>query len=303
MMDKAFWRSIALNHFQLPADYSVEQLTPELLSLLGDPDPELRDYYIYSTLENWIQEGLYTHTQLRSMVMQLAENMRYDLGKQGDDMVLLRSFSALTLSDILKYDNSHPFLARSEVHGILEQAISYLVGEQDLRGYVTGKGWLHALAHAGDLLGVLARNRHLGDTELKRMMAALAERVTLPTDYGYMTLEEERLALVVIATLTRDILSPTFWSWWGRQMSQVEERMHWENTVRFAQPPDINAYHNTKLFLHALFFQLTITGYKMRGVPELVETIRQTLNRLDPGFFSADVIKILDPDIHTEDLA
>ncbi|GHO88463.1 DUF2785 domain-containing protein [Dictyobacter formicarum] len=301
-MDKLFWGSIARNHFQVPAGYSVEQLTPELLHRLGEPDPELRDYYIYSTLENWIQEGFYNHAALRSMIMQLAENMRHELGTQGDDTVLLRSFSALTLSDVLKYDNKHPFLARSEVHGILEQAIDYLVSEQDLRGYVTGKGWLHALAHAGDLLGVLARNRHIGDVELKRMMAAIAERVTLPTDYSYMTLEEERLALVVIAALTRDILSPTFWPWWGRQMAQVEERMRWEDTVRFAQPPDICAYHNTKLFLHSLYFQLTITGYKMRGTQELVETIRQTLNRLDPGFFSADVIKILDADIHTEDL-
>ncbi|GCE24417.1 hypothetical protein KDK_82170 [Dictyobacter kobayashii] len=301
-MDKVFWRTIALNHFQVPAGYSVEQLTPDLLSQLGDPDPELRDYYIYSTLENWIQEGYYTPAMLRPMVMQLAENMRHKLGTQGDDTVLLRSFSALTLSDILKYDNKHPFLDRSEVHGIMEQSINYLMSEQDLRGYVTGKGWLHALAHAGDLLGVLARNRHIGDAELKRILTAVAERVMLPTSYGYMTLEDERLALVVIAALTRNLLAPTFWPWWGRQLAQVEEHMKWEDTLRFTQPPDIYAYHNTRSFLHSLYFQLTIAGYKLQGAAELVETIRQTLNRLDPGFLSVEVIKIIDPDLNSDDL-
>ena len=301
-MDTAFWRSIATNNFQLPAQYTIEELIPELLRQLGAEDPELRDYYIYTTLEHWILHGLCSDQLLREMITQLLANMTQGLETEGDNTVLLRSFSALTLSDILKYDNAQHFLRGDEVHAILEQGISYFMREQDLRGYEVGKGWVHALAHAGDLLAVLARNRHIGGAELKRILTALAEKVTLPTSYAYLTLEEERMALVVIAALTRNLIHPSFWSWWCRPMAQVEEQLHWENTVRFAQPAEIYAYHNTKMFLHSLYFQLTLAGYKLAGAQELIDAIIKTLNQLDPGFFSVEVLKIIDPDIKTDRL-
>jgi Protein of unknown function (DUF2785) len=301
-MDKEFWRSIATNHFQVPAGFNIEQLTPELLRQLGASDPELRDYYIYTTLENWIQEGRYTHEQLRHMISELQRNLTHGLGEQGDDRVLLRSFSVLTLSEILKYDNAHPFLTSDEIQNILEQSINYLVREQDLRGHVPGKGWVHAIAHAGDLLGVLTRNRYIGEHELELILTAIVEKTTAPVDHVYITLEEERLALVVITALTRNLLSFTFWRWWCRQMAGIEEVMQWEDTVRFARHEDICAYHNTKMFLHSIYFQLTLAGYKLPGVSELIEAITNVLYKLDPGFYSVDVIKILDPEINTDNL-
>ncbi len=301
-MEKEFWRSIAANRFQVPPGFTVEQLTPELMSKLGERDPELRDYYIYTTLEKWIGEGLYTHAQLRKMIAQLSENLRVGIGEQGSDRVLLRSFSALTLSEIIKYDNQHPFLQAEEIALIMEQCISYLIHEQDLRAYVEGQGWIHALAHAGDALGVLACNRYVQEHELERLLMALAEKVALPTTQLFVMLEEERLALVVVAALTRKVVRFSFWRWWLRQLEKVEEPLHWEDTVHFARQEDICAYHNTRQFLHALYFQLHLGGYALPNVPDLLELITQTLSRLDPGFYSVEVIKILDPNIDTGQL-
>ncbi|HEY4385303.1 MAG TPA: DUF2785 domain-containing protein [Ktedonobacteraceae bacterium] len=297
-MDRAFWQAITTNNFHIPPGFTLEQLTPELLSKLGESDPELRDFFIYTTLEKWIQQGLYDSDQLRRMITQLLSNLAYHLGEEHDDTVLLRSFSALTLSDVLKYEHTHPFLRTEEVLNILEQAISYLIREQDLRGYVEGKGWLHALAHAADLLGVLARNRFVQNAELERILTAVAEKVSTPTPHLYLTLEEERLALVAISALTRNLLPPSYWRWWCRQMAQIEETMQWENIVHVARSTEIAAYHNTKIFLHALYFQLTIAGYKLPAAQDLVEAIIKTLDRLDPGFYSVGVIKILDPDLN-----
>ncbi|HLG77180.1 MAG TPA: DUF2785 domain-containing protein [Ktedonobacteraceae bacterium] len=301
-MEKEFWRSIAANRFQVPSGFTVEQLTPELISKLGERDPELRDYYIYTTLEKWIGEGLYTPAQLRNMIAQLTKNLRVGLGEQGTDSVLLRSFSALTLSEIVKYENRHPFLRAEEIVPIMEQSIFYLLHEQDLRAYVEGQGWIHAMAHAGDLLGVLARNRYVEERELERLLAALAEKVALPTTQMFVMLEEERLALVVVAALTRKVVRFSFWHWWLRQLEEVGEPLRWEDTVHFARQKDICAYHNTKLFLHALYFQLQLGGYRLPDVPDLVERITRTLYRLDPGFYSVEVMKILDPDIDTDQL-
>jgi hypothetical protein len=221
-MDREFWRSVAQNQFQVPAGYTVEQLTSELLHNLGDNDPQLRDHLAYTALEKWIQQGYYTHTQLRAMITDLTDNMKQGLGTQGDDTVLWRSFSALTLSEVIKYDNTHPFLREDEVKDILEQSINYLIREQDLRGYAEGKGWVHALAHAGDLLGVLTRNRYVGESRLELILSALAEKTMMPVNHAYVTLEEERLALVVIAALTRNLLPLSYWRWWCRQLAEVE---------------------------------------------------------------------------------
>lgn len=297
-MDKEFWRAITINNFHIPSGFTLEQLTPELLSRLGEGDPELRDYFIYTILEKWIQQGLYDPEQLRTMITQLLSNIAYHLGEEHNDTVLLRSFSALTLSEVLKYENAHHFLHAEEVLDILEQAINYLIQEQDLRGHVEGKGWLHALAHAADLLGVLARNRFVQEAELERILTAVAEKVSMPTPHLYLTLEEERLALVAISALTRNLLPPSYWHWWCRQMAQIEETMQWENFFHFARPNEIAAYHNTKVFLHALYFQLTIAGYQLPAMQELIEAIVKTLDRLDPGFYSVKVIKIIDPDLN-----
>jgi hypothetical protein len=302
-LDKAFWRSIYQQHFQVPAGWHVEQLTPELLNRLGDSDPELRDYYIYSTLENWIQQGYYTPEQLRGMLTELLTNLAHGLGEQGDDRVLLRSFSALVISEILKYDNAHAFLRAEELQSVLEQGINYLSREQDLRGHVPGKGWMHAIAHAGDMLGVLTRNRYMGEHDLERILTAIAEKITAPVEHAYVEVEDERLALVVIAALTRNLLGRTFWRWWCEQFGAVEEKMHWEDTIRFARQADICAYHNTRLFLHSLYFQLTLARYKLAGVEELTELITGTLHHIDLGFYSVEVIKIIDPNIDTGEIS
>lgn len=301
-MDKTFWRSIAANNFAIPAGFSIEQLTDEMLPLLGASDPKLRDYYIYTALENWIQRELYSPAQLHMLQAKLLDNLTRGLGEQGDDQVLLRSFSALTLSEILKYDNAHPFLTADEIHQTLEQGVAYLIREQDLRGYVTDKGWMHALAHAGDLLAVLARHHYVNNHDLERILTALAEKITAPTLHLFSTFEDERLALVVIAALTRKQLRYSFWLWWCQQLGKIEDTMHWENTVRFARQEDICAYHNTRLFLHAVYFQLTLAGYKLPGTRDLIEATIEVLHRLDPGFYSVEVLKVVDPEIDTNDV-
>ena len=39
---------------------------------------------------------------------------------------------------------------------------TWLLRERDLRGFVPGKGWAHAVAHGADALGTLARSPHVG---------------------------------------------------------------------------------------------------------------------------------------------
>ena len=43
-----------------------------------------------------------------------------------------------------------------------DRIATWYVRERDLRGFVPGKGWAHAVAHGADALGALGRLPHLG---------------------------------------------------------------------------------------------------------------------------------------------
>lgn len=74
-----------------------------------------------------------------------------------DDRTLRRSFSLLDLSVLAAYDLKTPFTSQSAYRETLAVGIDSLAGERDLRGFEPGKGWVHATAHAADLLKFLAR--------------------------------------------------------------------------------------------------------------------------------------------------
>ena len=66
----------------------------------------------------------------------------------------------LILTEILQEDHERPFLTEAEVRHYMGQGPAYLMAEQDMRGYIVGKGWAHALAPAADFFMTLAP-RHL----------------------------------------------------------------------------------------------------------------------------------------------
>ena len=172
--DKAYWRSIAEARFEVPAGATAQQLAPELLATLGGADPELRDDLALSILTSWIyQRKLLGPDDLRPMTLTLEANLRKDIGAIGADGVLLRSFSALTLSVIAARDNEAPFLSAEEYAKLLDEALAYFRDERDTRGFDPAKGWMHSAAHTADLLKFLARNPRLPAAGQSRMLSAM----------------------------------------------------------------------------------------------------------------------------------
>src|SRR5262245_48569745 len=108
---KAYWQAIVKNNFDPPADTAASQLAPELIANLASPDPELRDDLSETILTSWIyRKKLLGPEDLRPIVTTLRENLRQGIGATDGDGVLLRSFSALTLSIVVARDNEAPFL-------------------------------------------------------------------------------------------------------------------------------------------------------------------------------------------------
>jgi Protein of unknown function (DUF2785) len=72
--------------------------------------------------------------------------------------------------------------------------------ETDTRGYEPELGWLHAVAHGADLLGVLGRHPQVASD---RMLSLAARRMLAGTDRVWRDQEDDRLGHAIARTLAR----------------------------------------------------------------------------------------------------
>lgn len=56
-MSKVNWAEVAANDYALPQGLNPAEQVPELLEMLGDPDPQVRDEQAYITLASWLGQG------------------------------------------------------------------------------------------------------------------------------------------------------------------------------------------------------------------------------------------------------
>ncbi len=266
-MDKAFWHSIVTNDYAIPSEPSLASMTAELLQYLGSTDSELRDELAYPILERWIDTGRYPPGELRSMARQLAHNLTVDLGEQESDTGFLRAFSILTLVDIVYADIEHPYLDEGQFKELLDKAISYFLAEQDLRGYVPVKEWLHAIAHTADFFFISAQHPMIGAADLERIMEAIAQKISAPVAHIYLYDEDERLVRAVMGTLQRNLLTMPFLTTWLDWFIHPAEGTplntdDWDEMMNIVRSEaQTCARHNIKHFLRSLYFQLLSPGF------------------------------------------
>ena len=263
-MDKAFWQSVLEANGALPTDHDLHALTDELLSYLGSPDAHLRDGVAYPLLAQWISKGHYSRDDLRAMAARLTANLQIGLGEEGTESVFLRAFSALMLAELIHQESKRSIFEfeETDVRAVLEAALTYLPAERDLRGYVPGFGWAHAVAHTADLLWVLANSRYLGASDLERILDAIANKAAPPVEHVYLFNEDTRLARAVMGVLRRDLVSLAFLSAWLERLARPEGRAISIESFFVGEPPAIASQvnvcllHNTRQFLRSLYFAL-----------------------------------------------
>jgi hypothetical protein len=280
-MEITFWKSIQQNDFAIPEGYTVEQLTSELLSYLGSPDPELRDDFTLPILAYWMYRGHYPAVDLRMIIARLGENLTAGIGEDGTDSVFLRSFSALLLAEMVNFDNKHPYLEESEVRMLLLQALAYLGAEQDGRGYISGKGWAHACAHTADWLMVLARSRKIGAADLERVLRGISAKILSINNPVYIHDEDERLVNAVGEILKRDILTLEPLSSWLDGLAHPAS-FTWEEA--FLTEGGGRACHNTKCFMRSLYLRLLKADPQPPHTAELLPRVKETLQIITPWF-------------------
>lgn len=204
-MAETFWEQVKANGLKVPDDRPLADLTSELTRMLGDPDPERRDGIAYPTLAAWVSEGVYDEL-LGGLGDGMAAGLDVGLGEDGTDTVFRRSFSALVLTECVLRDNEMHLVPSDTLLGWGDRIATWLVRENDLRGFVPGKGWAHAVAHGADGIGALAESETMGRLELTVLLDVLGDRLLLPSRHHLVHGEPDRLAAATMKILRRDAL-------------------------------------------------------------------------------------------------
>lgn len=197
------WLALAQGGFAVPAGETAYGLLVDMNALLASPDPVLRDDVAYAAAAQWIvSRRVVEPGDLRRLAARWTANLDDGLGTAGDDRVLRRSFSALCLSLVAARDVATPFLDAPEVEALYARLLDYFARERDTRGFVPGRGWLHAVAHTADAFKFLARGRHWTPAQSSRLFDAVRARLDAGTDV-FVWGEPERLGAALHAAVRR----------------------------------------------------------------------------------------------------
>ena len=255
-LDPGFWEDVLAAGGGVPAGRRLDDMTVELVELLGDLDPHLRDDLALTVLLGWIGTGVYDDL-LPAMGDGISEGLRYGLGEDGTTSVLRRSFCARVLAAVIDRDNVLHGMHRDAVLRWGDRGLSWLVAERDLRGHVPGAGRAHALVHAGELVRALAQSRHLQADGLGVLLDTLADRLLGSTSNAFCGAEADDLAYAAMTVLHRDIVDTVTVQIWIERLA-AGWRPHVAKGASGPSGPMPAQVRNTVAFARALHLQLLL---------------------------------------------
>lgn len=277
-MEQQRWEQVVAQGCAVPEDRQLGDLTAELTVMLGSTDPHVRDGLATEVLATWVSEGVYDEL-LGGLGDGMCAGLRVGLGEDPTDSVFRRSFSALVLAECLARDTERQLVGHDTVLRWGDAVFGWLVREQDLRGFVPGSGWAHAVAHGADALGTLATNPALAETELVAVLDVVADRVAAPTTYRWLQREDDRLARAVMAVLRRDLVDAELVEGWLDRLVETSART---GTAGELGAPAANAH----ALLRALHLQLVLAADPPPTRNDLLLSVIDALARANRPFLS-----------------
>ena len=279
-MSGSYWKQVHATGLAVPTDRPLDDLTAELTRMLGDPDPALRDGTAYPTLTTWLARGVYDDL-LAGLGDGMAVGLGVGLGEQGTDTVFRRSFSALVLAECIARDNERPLLPGGKILEWGDRLAAWILREQDLRAFVPGNGWAHAIAHGADALATLAYSPHLAQPELTVILDVIADRVLQPIDHVFSSGEPDRLALATMNVLRRNVIPlRVLEPWIARLAAAAATRGAYDGR----DPYLISG--NAEAFLRALHLQLSLSSRPPQVRSDLLLVVIDTLKHTNYPFLA-----------------
>jgi hypothetical protein len=189
------WQGIADAGLAVPAGARLDALAAELSQALADPDPQVRDGPAYTVLSGWLESGV-LDSQLDWLGDQMADRF-------ADPRIQARTFAPLVLAWVIE--------AGAFAEHWADAFEQWYPAETDLRGFDESLGWLHAVAHGADLLGVFGCHPQMRP---ERMLDLAARRMLAETSFVWRDQEDDRLGQAVALILARpDITAAQSTGW------------------------------------------------------------------------------------------
>ena len=201
-----------------------------LLEHLGDPNPDIRDELVFTSLARGIQEELFTKEQIQFIAAVIVSDGGLDkeLDKTGVS-TLERSFRALIYANLLSADGDQQSLfyqvLKTDIRNtMLDQGLHYLEKEEDTTGFSSQYGWVHAFAHGADLLTEVVCHPDFPKNrvhEVIDILGQLFKRITI----RFIDDEDWRLARVLYEPILQGkVEQATLTSWIKSLDFPIEER-------------------------------------------------------------------------------
>lgn len=274
-MVRSYWKQVLDHGLQVPTDRPLDDLTAELTAMLGSADPVLRDGTAYPALATWVHRGVYDDL-LTGLGDGMAAGLTVGLGEVDTDSVFRRAFSALVLAAVIERDTEAQLLHADQVLRWGDRIVSWLLRELDLRSYVPGKGWAHAVAHGADAIASLAGSRHFGPTELTVLLDVLADRV-LMSDVQLDSGEPDRVASAVMAVLRRNLVPTKVVEPWVARLAASANPY----VLRGDRNPHL-VTNNAQQLLRSLYLQLAVAPDPPAEKADLVLATVDALRATNP---------------------
>ena len=252
----AAWPREALLRLKAEAFVPVEGVeryaaAQQLIVCLASPDPLLRDGVAYEGLSTWLRQKAFDAGQMRELRTRL-----YDRLDAPDEDGFAAPFAALVLSEVARTDRIDAWMTDQERADMLAKATAYLRSVRDYRGFETGSGWRHGVAHGADWLMQLALNPKLDAAQLRQLTDAAASQVRAADGHAYVYGESARLARPILFAARRDIRTEAEWTAWMDSLSagMADPKLAYQDAGWLA------ARHNLAAFLSTIYFEADLGG-------------------------------------------
>ncbi|WP_456271381.1 DUF2785 domain-containing protein [Bacillus sp. AK031] len=248
---------------------NIDRLLTEMIEDIGHPDPELRDTLIYSTLARWVNSDILSIEQERKLLMKVLdeEHLFYEIGKRFTDSVFTRSFSSLAAALILEKDSNGLQLPETLIQSAIDKSINYLKEERDTRGFVSGKGWAHSIAHGADLLTAAINHPSFDRALIPSCLEVIA--LCFEKEAVYMDDEDERLIFAIEALLKKGLEVHILDEW----IISLNAELKASNQSTGYTLPFFRRKKNISDFLKSLYFRLEY----LQNHKETQKTIKKVL--------------------------
>lgn len=224
-----------------------QTLALALMPCLADPNPQMRDAFAFEGLSALMRsKQLTTETHMLIYRAQLAQ-LQTTVPDPGG---FAKPFAALALAEVARADRLQAFLDPEQRQVLVDAAAEYMRSIDDYRGFTTGEGWRHGVAHGADLLMQLSLNPAINTHQLDRMVRVAAAQIAPNSEHFYIYGEGDRLARPVLFAARRGLLDRQYWVTLITGLASPQPLASWAEA--FETQAGLARLHNTKAFLRSL---------------------------------------------------